>query len=299
MMGEAYMGWGVEHYSAAERAALRALALDPDSANAHTTLAGINQMHLKWLEADVHDRAAVALAPNDGFIRVLAAFHGMVHRRRLQETVQEARKAYELAPTSPFVAATAAETYMLANQQTEALKYAALATKLGFPKDGLIYVYWFDALHGKRYAEAADLFVKTLNARDPEQVRLAEAVRLIYAALADPSQRSQALAARSRLYPSSISTKLQDIGLCPVASLSYALLGTNDVAYELANQCLDRQTQTSAPIAWNGWWMPELRGFRQDARFHAFATRLGWMDYWQQFGPPDDCEIKNNKLTCH
>jgi hypothetical protein len=46
-------------------------------------------------------------------------------------------------------------------------------------------------------------------------------------------------------------------------------------------------------------WTPELRGFRQDSRFQAFATRLGLMQYWQQYGPPDDCDLKDGKLTCH
>ena len=151
----------------------------------------------------------------------------------------------------------------------------------------------------KRYAEASDILVKALNAREPEHVRLAEAVRLTYEALADPGQKSKAITARNRLYPSSNPTKLQDIGPCLVASTSYALLGVDDAAYELANQCLDRGTQSSSLLNWTGWWMPELRGFRQDARFQAFATRLGWMDYWQKFGPPDECEIKNTKLMCH
>jgi hypothetical protein len=44
---------------------------------------------------------------------------------------------------------------------------------------------------------------------------------------------------------------------------------------------------------------PELHAFRQDPRFQALETRLGLMEYWQQFGPPDDCDLKDGKLTCH
>ncbi len=39
--------------------------------------------------------------------------------------------------------------------------------------------------------------------------------------------------------------------------------------------------------------------FRQDARFQAFTTRLGLMAFWQKYGPPDDCDLKDGKLTCH
>lgn len=69
------------------------------------------------------------------------------------------------------------DSVLIANQQTEARKYAEIATALGFPKDS--YPLNYDALHAKRYGEAADILVKALNARDPEHVRLAEAVRLI------------------------------------------------------------------------------------------------------------------------
>jgi hypothetical protein len=73
-----------------------------------------------------------------------------------------------------------------------------------------------------------------------------------------------------------------------------------DAAYALANQCLDRM----APGAVYGGrstihlWEPWLRPFHRDPRFQAFATRLGLMEYWQQYGPPDDCDLKDGKLTC-
>jgi tetratricopeptide (TPR) repeat protein len=304
MMAEAQMGWssvrsGPEHVDAAERAALKALALDPNLANPHTALGGVSFFRLQWLEVDVHNRAALALAPNDGFIRVIAAENSL-HRHRIGEVLQETRKGYALAPANPLVVAYMAKSYALVGQQTEALKYAALATELGFPKDSypLPYVYWRQALYARHYAEAADILIKALDARDPEQARAAETVRLIYAALADPSQRSKALAARSRLYPSN-PAKLKDFTPCLIASNSYALLGANDVAFELANQCLDQGTQLSSLHIWTDHWIPELRPFRQDTRFQALVTRMGLMDYWQQYGPPDECELKNHKLMCH
>ena len=49
----------------------------------------------------------------------------------------------------------------------------------------------------------------------------------------------------------------------------------------------------------SGLWVFWMRPFRQDLRFQAFATRLGLMEYWQHYGPPDDCDLKDGKLTCH
>jgi hypothetical protein len=74
------------------------------------------------------------------------------------------------------------------------------------------------------------------------------------------------------------------------------------VAYDLADQCLDESAsgaQGSAVPIVDYLLMFELKGFRRDPRFQALATRLGLMDYWQQYGPPDDCDLKDGKLTCH
>jgi hypothetical protein len=42
-----------------------------------------------------------------------------------------------------------------------------------------------------------------------------------------------------------------------------------------------------------------MRRFRESARFQALTTRVGWLDHWLQYGFPNSCEYKNNKLTCH
>lgn len=46
-------------------------------------------------------------------------------------------------------------------------------------------------------------------------------------------------------------------------------------------------------------WNPELRAFRQNKRFQPFVTSLGLMKYWERYGAPDGCDLKDGKLTCH
>jgi hypothetical protein len=77
------------------------------------------------------------------------------------------------------------------------------------------------------------------------------------------------------------------------------MLGSLNAAYEVANQGLD-QLQRAGTIGgnWGGLWIPEMRPFRQDPRFQAFVTRLGLMPYWEQSGPPDNCELRDGKLIC-
>jgi hypothetical protein len=45
-------------------------------------------------------------------------------------------------------------------------------------------------------------------------------------------------------------------------------------------------------------WLPEMRPFRRDARFQRLVTRLGLIDYWKQYGPPDDCDLHGDVLVC-
>jgi hypothetical protein len=41
-----------------------------------------------------------------------------------------------------------------------------------------------------------------------------------------------------------------------------------------------------------------MKPFRQDPRFNALAARLGFMEYWEKYGPPDGYELRDGKLIC-
>jgi TolB-like protein len=299
-----------EHHAAAERAARRALAVDPNLATAHMALAISAAVRLQFVEMEEHRRATVSLAPSDGDIRarssVMIAAGGHV-----RQALEEAEKAYVLAPADPVVVVYLAFQHACSGHAFEAVKYANAAVDLGFPKDSwpLTTTSELIALRAGRYADAADIATQGLDTGDPDQARTAEVVRLVYAALADPGRRNTALAARARLYPTpgaaaAAGAAHPDVGLCITSSYYYALMAANEVAYGLLNECLDRwapgEALTSkASVSHLLVFSPELRAFRQDPRFQALETRLGLMEYWQRFGPPDDCDLKDGKLTCH
>jgi hypothetical protein len=50
--------------------------------------------------------------------------------------------------------------------------------------------------------------------------------------------------------------------------------------------------------AWAAMWLPEMRPFHRDPRFQVFTERLGLMEYWKQFGPPDHFELRDGQLVC-
>jgi TolB-like protein len=308
MIAEAHMYWATlggkdqaEHHQAAERAARQALALDPNLANAHTALSGIYQGRLQLLEMANHLSAALTLAPNSGDIRMVAMID-TYGTGRLRGALEEASKGYELAPANATVVAILAYAHSLVGDDAAALKYASAARDLGLPRGvyPLADVALMSALRNRHYAEATAIVEATADPADADEVRAAQVLRRVFAALADPAQRRSALAAApiTALVPGG----LKKLGPCLTGAVSYVLLDALDTAYESVDRCLDQlapgATHHVAALELS-WWMPEFRSFRADPRFQAFVSRMGLMEYWQEYGPPDDCDLKDGKLRCH
>jgi TolB-like protein len=297
----AAFGQPIEHLAEAERAAQRALALDSSVPLAHDVLAVIGAARGQWLEMATHNRTMLSLHSDDA----MTLSHLAVHYRavgQLRRALELANQAYALAPANASIAATLADTHVFAGHDADALKYAQLAVELGFPKtDGLIrMVDIYTALRAKRYAQIRESFT-TSNQADSAAAELAG---LIADAMANPTQRAAAIAARARLYPRRAPSQAaggRAYFNCVGNSHNYVLIAALDAAYDLAYQCLDAMPVVGATPGDNaeGLWTPEMRPFRQDARFQAYVSRLGLMQYWQQYGPPDDCDLKDGKLSCH
>ena len=122
-----------------------------------------------------------------------------------------------------------------------------------------------------------------------------DVVKLVYSALGDPGRRKAAIAAVRALTPR---LKPEDWVVKVWAMAWYAQLGELDPAYDLADQLREQFVGQSPTNAWSWLWSREMRPFRRDARFEAFTTRLGLMDFWKQHVPPDDCDLQNGRLVC-
>ena len=55
----------------------------------------------------------------------------------------------------------------------------------------------------------------------------------------------------------------------------------------MASSCRDKSTRSISSLCYSKITQA------------TFATRMGFMEYWQQYGPPDDCDLNDGKLTCH
>jgi hypothetical protein len=224
----------------------------------------------------------------------LSTLWPMGQLRKAQIELDEARR---LAPAIGGFVSNLGRLYSNLGLDAEALRYVNIGISLGADPTGrrVAQIYADADARAGRYSEAAERFIATL----PDNIRVddggAEAVKLFYAALAEPSRRPAAVAALQSLVRK---LEPEDWVVKAYALLWYAQLGALDESYEVANQ-LRRDFAQQAPIAaWSWLWSPEMRPFRQDARFQPFVTQLGLMDYWQKYGPPDACDLKDGKLSC-
>jgi TolB-like protein/Flp pilus assembly protein TadD len=283
----------------AEREAERALALDPNLAEARGVLGVVYASRLEWMKADASSRAAQALAENDAFTLTQHALHVSLAMGHCRQALQEVEAAHRLAPANFLVAARLGTVHMISGSpEAETMKYLELAVDLGYPKtlDPMPIMYGLVALRAQRYAEAASYLVHDTSVK---AVAAENAVRLALDALAGRGTNAYAIAAL-RAVELNADPRTLVYNAVGVICWLYTLLGAPDHAYEYVNRVLDEIARSGPVWAFpGGLWLPELRSFRQDPRFQGLVIGLGLMPYWEKYGPPDNCELRDGRLICH
>ena len=277
-----------------ELAARRALALDPSLVEAHAALGMFSATRGRWVDADRYCRSALSIGNPDPYLRALYANCVLQGAGHLQRSLAELREAYRLAPADSQIVGMLAISHVILGHDADALHYAHMAVDLGASEQAsLLSLVQSDvAMRSHRFAEAAQHWLSGPPTHDPA------VVNLVYSALADPSQRTAALAALQRsdvVQNNAVSDSFRQFPI----HLWYTSLGAIDLAYEAANRFLDRYSHSGEiglPGGWGGLWQSQMRPFRLDPRFQALATRLGLMDYWKEFGPPDEYELTGGQL---
>jgi len=282
-------------------AAERALALDPKNAEALAALAIVHAVRGRWIDCATCFEAASTYDGRESATPRSAAIALMAATGRLREALRRAGIACELAPANPLSAMSIAVVAGLLAHDEEALRWAAVAVELGLPE-------WIPPIPNIRaqvaqrageYEKAAACLALVL----PAAVQDAGGSSLIgrvYLGLGDARARGDALAAARTLQLLVKQHGEQAITLTNFLLQWATLLGDLDLSYHVADEMLASFQQegalrgTLSPL-----WVPEMRAFRQDPRFQPFVERLGFIPYWQRFGPPDDCELRDGRLICH
>lgn len=270
----------------AETSARQALVLEPNIGEAHAVLAQINADRGDFLDAESGFFFAISLEPNEPtphhWYSILLSRVG-----RLQAGLTQARRAYELDPSSPILAANLGNMLLQLGQDDEALRFVSLASELGLSKKE----YGVEATVAIRrgdWVDARRLMGEIDNI--PDEIK-PEAQRFVDA-LADPKLRPEVVAGMRAIDPK----------IAPQAFFidPYLQLGEVDLVFRI----LDEELRNDANSWVNNWdlghvWTPEGRRFRTDKRFGPLAERIGMVDYWKQYGYPDGCRAGTDAvLVC-
>lgn len=262
----------------AEQSARQALALDPNIGQAHAVLAQINSNRGNLLDAESGFFFAITLEPNEPtphhWYSLLLGQVG-----RLDASLEQAKRAYELDPSSPILAANLANAHLVRNDNDEALRYARLAEELGLSGKSANGVGAAVALRRGQWDEARRLLLAQEHL--PEEIR--PHIGPFVEAVANPARRPQVVAEMRKLDPK--------VGPQEGLLIPYLQLGQTDLVYEILMGSLDRD-RTAWVHKWDlsNTWTPESEVFRKDPRFPQFAQRVGLVDYWKQYGYPDRCQ---------
>ena len=124
-------------------------------------------------------------------------------------------------------------------------------------------------------------------------------MRQAYAAIGDSTKKEAAVAALRTLTSAPAWERADPRGKQAVLYL-YAAFGAMDELYHEMNRMLVQGSGVYPEIiAIGSMWSPVMQPFRQDPRFQELVERLGLIDYWKQFGPPDGCTLDGTKLSCN
>ncbi len=246
----------------AEEAAIRALQIDPYSAEAHAALGYVRHYDLRWTEAEQSFRRALELNPSYPLAHLWLA-NLLMSRGRLDEALEHAHMARELDPFSLIVNANIGWILLAADRREEALQH----------------LRWTLALDST-YLQARARLMDALVALDRLEEAREEAERLI-----DMSQRAPYGVARLATIhartgrPDEAKRLLDELldrarrGYVPPALLSeaYGALDQVEPAVEWLVRSFEERSNAVAYFILR----PELGGVHADPRIQALAARRG------------------------
>ena len=286
-----------------ERNARRTLELNPAIHEAYAMLGGVSVYRTRWLDAEQYCRKVLSWNAGDPIVYQIYGSVLLPITGRLRAALRASQEAYRLAPAVPLAAMTVAVTSTFLVRDSDAMAYVQLAVDLGMPRSAppLPFLDAAVAMNAGRYAEAAE-YINSTFAPSVLEAGGAAVVRLVYAAMAGAGDKRAAIEAVQALRAGTAREAMTRPMMVMLSTVWFTQLGALDLAYELAHAMLHEFEATGVlpgAIHVATCWLPEMRPFRQDPRFQDYVTRLGLMEYWQQYGPPDDCDLKDGKLSCH
>jgi TolB-like protein len=268
------------YFEEASVAARQALARDPNLGEAHAVLAQIDNGRWNWTDAEAGFFFATSLDPNDPTAH---HWHSILLRNagRLEASLEAAKKAFELDPASPIINNNLALVYVSLGYDEQALKYSRSAQELGLANVGGAVEQITTARRGDR-----DELLKFLN-ENPNNANFPPGFfEMMLDVAEDPSRIGELDAVLEQ----------EDFPLPEAARFQlYTYIGQPEKALEIAM----RFVGPGQPAVDLGTiWMPEGAAMRRLPGFPALMEKVGLVDYWKQYGWPDDCRPVGESFQC-
>jgi len=244
--------------------ALRAVELDPTSAEAYAALASVNfWLEWNWTETERNIKRSIELNPSDPHAHILYASY-LLTRGQREEGIHQVKQALELDPISLLTNGLSAYFYLRAREYDDAIAQCGKMLDIEPRSPAAHYCLRMAYFYKGMYKEALEILRKemamdgmkqeeidSLTAGDPETaINKLERQGL--------EQMKEAFEKGSRISASSFAWQ-------------YALLGEKAQAMEW----LEKSIAAREPMAVYFYIHPSYDSLRSDARFAALAQKAG------------------------
>jgi adenylate cyclase len=227
----------------------------------------------QWIEAEERFRKALALAPDSP--NVYQWYSGLLSWvGRRHDSLEAAKRARELDEISPVINDRLGVAYLWENDNVRAAEHFAISAQLGF-RNAINPAYMILLLRLERYDEFKAVmaaFHRDLPASPDWLIENADTLFLKENREWAQEQAMQAL-------------EEGRFGLPRLEFGLWVMIGANDQAYEsfAAIQFSARQYLWLEVV-----FIEEARDFRDDSRFEQLSKDIGWQEYWEKYGGPDE-----------
>ena len=248
----------------AKESAIKALALDNTVAEAHASLAHVLMNYdWNWSEAEKEFKRSIELKPDYATAHQWYAIHYLTATGRLEEAVQEMKKALELEPASLVMNTFMGATLYYAGRYDEAIDQCRRTIEMD-PNFAVAHWHLGLAYEQKQLFDAAiEEFQKAISLSGGSPLMKA-ALGHAYAKSQKKHEANKILGELNEL------SKQQYVSPYEVATI-YVALGNNEQAFQLLGKAY---TEHSFHLVYLNVW-PQFKSVSSDSRFQSLVQRVG------------------------
>ena len=252
----------LEANSQCRQAVLKALKLDESLPDAHAMMGILRASEFDWKGAEREFRYAIELAPDSPFTWWTHSHCYLLPMRRLDEAIEESKRALALDPLRPLLHFHLGQRYSIAGQNDRAIEPFCNALELD-PQFNYAYVLlgWSYACLGK-FEEAISVCKKALQVPNPDALTLG----IVGGAYAMAGQINEARNLLEKL------KQLSQRGYVPPLSFAwiYATLGETEKVFDSLEKAIDEHDGLLVTFPPH----PIFEPFRQNPRYEALLRKM-------------------------